>query len=483
MDIPIKRFSDHFSLNKSQSELDFVDVPINRDIPLFIDPFALSQRVDRWSIKAHQTLINFFQLIVDRIREKNSREALELLSFLREPNETRFGYSKGYPKGAGIGPYQAVDLYQALSTSTALKTGFIQSLEECELMIEGINRDKISDLTTNVIRKVLADYTLEQCQLFGIKTRKVALAPYFSLDQNSWVNTYYHLPVVNSKPVLLVPKIIARYSPAYNHDKYYRKFILEYLQVEHLNAMSSLVHTFKNGNRTVFKKDLEAIFPKTKENIFEFSKEHPILLVEYREYLSELENERINETLGDEDQALIAEILIQSLSEIPPGSENASRYHNLMIGILEFIFYPNLIRPVKEQEINEGRKRIDISMENGAFSGIFSYLPNTRQFPCAFIAFECKNYSNDIANPELDQMIGRFSTNRGKIGFICCRKLDNPYLFKKRCVDTFSDQIGLVVYLDDDRIIHLLGEIQNRKRDNIDEILTGFINEIWLGDI
>ena len=207
------------------------------------------------------------------------------------------------------------------------------------------------------------------------------------------------------------------------------------------------------------------------------------MLDEYREYLSQLENERINEELTEEDQSQIAEILIRSLQEIPPGAEHASEYHNLMIGILEFIFYPNLIRPVKEQEINEGRKRIDINMENGAFEGIFSYLPNGRNYPCAFIAFECKNYSNDIANPELDQMIGRFSANRGRVGFICCRKLENPKLFKQRCVDTFTGQSGLIVYLDDERIIRLLREIRDNNRTNIDEIVTGYINEIWLGSV
>lgn len=481
MDVPIEYFSDHFNLNKSQSELDFVNVPLTRDIPLFIDPFALSQRVDRWSMLAHQTLINYFQLIIDHIIHHRKREALDLLSNLREPNETRFGYSSGNPNGAGIGPGQAIDLFTALLGSTAIRTGFIQTLEECELMIEGIDRDKISDLTTNVIRKMLADYTVDQCNLHNIQTEEVALPPYFSLDQNTWVSCYYNLPVINYEPFLLVPKIIARYDPAYNSDKYYRKFILEYLQAEHLNAMTSLVQTLKNGRLLVTKKDVEELFPKTKENIFRFSQEHPNLLVEYREYLASLEDEKINQPLSDEDQSIIAEILMQGLANIPPGSDNASVYHNIMIGILEFLFFPNLLHPHKEREINEGRKRIDILMENGAQTGIFNYLPNSRQFPCAFVAFECKNYSSDIANPELDQMIGRFATNRGRIGFICCRTMDDPNLFLRRCVDTFKDQNGLIIHLDDTRINLMLSEIKNHKRKNVDEILSGFINEIWLG--
>ena len=55
-------FSEYFKLNKSQYELDFVDIPVNNgDIPLFIDPYAISRRSDRWSVQCHNLIVNFFQ--------------------------------------------------------------------------------------------------------------------------------------------------------------------------------------------------------------------------------------------------------------------------------------------------------------------------------------------------------------------------------------------------------------------------------------
>ena len=94
-----------------------------------------------------------------------------------------------------------------------------------------------------------------------------------------------------------------------------------------------------------------------------------------------------------------------------------------MIGVIEFLFFPSLLYPRKEREIHQGRKRIDIAMENGAKTGIFVRLHQIRDFPCAYVAFECKNYSTDVANPEIDQLAGRFSPNRGKVGFLCCRQV------------------------------------------------------------
>ena len=111
-----------------------------------------------------------------------------------------------------------------------MKTGFLTALEECELMVEGMGRDKISDLTTNVIRGDLVEYTQGQCSLWNIPTREAPLPPTLDVDEMRWRSGYHHLPVYEGKPVLLVPKAIARYSSTYDHQKYYRKVVLEYLQ-------------------------------------------------------------------------------------------------------------------------------------------------------------------------------------------------------------------------------------------------------------
>ena len=421
-------FAKHFGLGKSQGELDFVDVQLNRDIALFLDPFAISQRVDRWSQDCHAHLLAFFQKLVDYIRAGRNEEGRQLLMYLREPNETRFGLSRGRPQGAGIGSYQADQLFRALRESNAVKTGFLSSLEECELMIEGIGWDKISDLTTNVIRGKLGEYTLEQCQLHDVPTRQVALGPHFSLEALDWTNDYLQLPVVAGRPILLVPKAVARSEGSYDHQKYYRHFALNYLQAQHLAAGSSLVHALKNGKRKVYKKDLEARFPCTKDYLFQFSKEHPEVLSRYRDHLVDLERRGLHGIVEDEDEPALAAALRAALASIPAGNTHASDYHKLMVGILEFVFFPSLVCPRKEQEIHQGRKRIDIVMENSATTGVLYRLHAVRKLPSAYVAFECKNYTTEVANPELDQLAGRFSPNRGKIGFLCCRR------FEDRCV-------------------------------------------------
>ena len=474
------RFSEVFGIAKTQAELDFVDVNLNTDMPLFIDPFAIKQRPDPLSQTCTHTLIDFFQHVVDNIRAGNEYEAKKLLSFLREPNETRLGFSKKRPQGAGIGDMQAEQVYEALKGSSAVKTGFLSSLEECELMVEGISRDKLSDLATNVLRSHLVAYTQDQCKLHGVPMAPVPVPPCFNPETMEWVSQYAELPVHDSQIIVLVPKAIVRYDPAYEHHRYYRHFVLAYLQAEHMNAGSSLVRTLKDGRRRVYKKDLIELFPCTKEFLYQFSKDHPDVLAKYREHLKEAETDGKSKEVDQlENDLVIAEALSTALKLIPGGNADATTYHRLMIGVLEFVFFPNLLSPKKEAEIHDGRKRIDIVMENGARDGIFQRLRDFRKLPCSFVAIECKNYTREIENPELDQIGGRFSPLRGKVGIICCRRFNNRSLFVQRCKDTLADDRGFILPLDDERVLELLDTIQLAARHKLDDKLTGWANELF----
>src|SRR4051794_38684158 len=107
------RFSNYFNISKKQSEFDFVDVLIDADIPLYIDPFALSVEEDDWSKECNDLVVGFFQELVDTLRARRLDRAREVLSNLHEPNETRLGQSSGKPQGRGVGHLQAQSLYRA----------------------------------------------------------------------------------------------------------------------------------------------------------------------------------------------------------------------------------------------------------------------------------------------------------------------------------------------------------------------------------
>lgn len=478
--MPLQTFSQFFEHNKNQYELDFVDIPVNNgDIPLFIDPYAISKRNDQWSIRCQNSIVNFFQKVVDLIRAGKDTKAKYMLSGLREPNQIHFGLSRGLvARGRGVGGIQALDLYRALAESSAVKTGFLKNLEDCELLIDGIGRDKISDITTNIIKGHLIEYTQYQCALFGIPTHNVSSGILWNAEQSKWTNDYVNLPVCNNRSIILVPKMVARFDMVFDHQEYYQHFVLNFLQAEHLSANSSLVRTLRDGTKKEpTKKALKELYPLTKKYLFDFSKEHPEVLKKYKEEKAEVFNSVVNETSNEgiddliEKEEFDLDDLVKKFAQIPTGNETASNFHDHIKGVLTAIFYPYLVNPIKENEIHKGRKRIDLCYDNAAKNGFFLNLAVNKQVPSPYIFMECKNYKYDPKNPELDQLSGRFSKNRGKFGFLVCRKFDNKDLFIKRCKDTANDDRGFILPLDDEDLITLLGYKKNKKEKEINDFL------------
>ena len=92
------KISEIFNLNKTQHELDFVDIDPNRDKPVFIDPFFLSTRNHPWCLDASRTIRNFFQYAIDLIKADEIEEARSVFIHLNEPNETCLGMSRSIPQ-------------------------------------------------------------------------------------------------------------------------------------------------------------------------------------------------------------------------------------------------------------------------------------------------------------------------------------------------------------------------------------------------
>lgn len=474
------RFSEHFGLNLSQAELDFVDIPLDTDLALFVDPFAISIGSDPWFHECEDTLVGFFTSLISLVTDSKRLDALRMLSHVGEANEAHLGYSQKKPAGSGIGPEKARNLYDNLSQSLAVRTGNLADISELDLFINGVAEDNISDLTISILRSHLLQYTKEQCVKYGVATSQVAAGACWNSTANLWESRYAELPIYNGSRLLLVPKAAVRYYLSLRPDQYYDKFVLNYLQAEHLSANSSLVQTLKNGKRRVTKHDLRKVTPHTKDYLARFSKEHPQVLKSYKEAAT-MSNRPLKDREIEDKQPRPLKIdylaLWSKLSAIPAGIEAATDYHRAMLGILQAVFNPGLRRFKVEEEINEGRKRIDI-LANNAGRGFFRDLFELHKIHSPFVPIECKNYKQDLKNPEFDQLSGRFSEQRGNFGILTCRETVDKRLSLARARDAFRDRKQFIFVMDD-RDFELLLRFKALQNDRaIDDWLTERLYEI-----
>lgn len=267
-------------------------------------------------------------------------------------------------------------LGEALCNSRAYHTGLLNDISETELFIHDVGRVTISDLTTNIIRGKLAEYTLEQCELHEVPVQDVrSLGPSWNLTRRDWEAQTFRLPLHNGRPILLGPKASVRMRMSIDNQEFYNFHMVEFLQAEYLQAGGALVHTFKNGSQTVYKKSVKEIHPFIKDDLADFVRQHPEVLDRYKEMAGAkgpLENRQLDEGFREE---LVAEALIDRLRAIPGGNQDATAYHHLATGICTFLFHPDLITPIKEYKQHDGRKRVDIVLTNAANDGFFGNPP------------------------------------------------------------------------------------------------------------
>jgi hypothetical protein len=479
------RVSKHYKLVGSQSSFDFVDVRILGDTPLFIDPASISRIDSPWTNACTSTIQSFFQRVLDAIIQGNDDEARRLLGQLGEENATRLGYSSS-SRGSGLGDGLADAFFTELSSSKAVRTGLIKDIEDTALLIEGVREDRISDVTTNIIRRHLVEYTQYAARFYAIPLQKqVSIGPFWDPVKGDWETQQFDLPIpTKGGPLLLVPKSIVRRLLACDPGTYYRQFVLPFLQQKELAANSSLVEILKTGRRRVTKKSVEEKYrqihgagphhPGVEKRInLDATNQNPGLIQTFKEKqkvaLGPTPVQDIADATGTDLPDFDA--LLAQLQACKLGTTDATKYERAVEALLNALFYPDLVNPIRQEKIHYGRKRIDISYTNAAQSGFFRWVGD--HYPAANIAVECKNYSRPIANPEYDQIAGRFSPSRGKVGLLVYREYEDKDKVVDSCRDTALDDRGFIIALDDSDLSKLVEEA----KDGDAAELTGLLRD------
>jgi hypothetical protein len=127
------------------------------------------------------------------------------------------------------------------------------------------------------------------------------------------------------------------------------------------------------------------------------------------------------------------------------------------------LFDPHLIFPIRQLSMHEGRKRVDLSYTNDGQSGFFRWV--VRNYPAGQLFIECKNYTTSLGNPEIDQLLGRFSPSRGQVGILVYRGAEDREKVWKLCLDAARHKREYVLALDDDDLKELVDEHLNPKNN------------------
>lgn len=478
-----KRFSELAGIGKAQSYLDFVDIFPGYDLPLYIDPLVFAKSDDDLSNDCADLIQDFFDSVIKAVSSRNQGRAVSLLANLSEPNEVCLGVSNEGNNGRGIGKKQAIQLFHAISNSSAGQSGLIQDLSDLDLFVPNIGKDKVSDITTNIIKLRLIEYTQDQCKLhdIDIASKTFMIRNYWSKASQSWEDGEFYLPSFDDmRPIILVPKFLVRREMSLESKSFYNKDIIYHIaKREEEDPSSGFVRVLKNGHRKPEIGKIRKKYKFSKKFVGEISSQNPDI---YKKYKDERIRSVTLSTLLDGDIIALAsrlghspvysrrdtaKMLIELLQSIHAGNEQAHDFNTLVLGVITFLFYPVLVNPRSEVSISNGLKRVDAMFTNRANSGFFGGLAVSRHLPCRDIIVECKNLSGDMGNPEVDQINGRLADTTGRFGLLICREIANPTRLLERC-RRYSSNGNFIVPLADEDLIVMLQMVVDGEEENIE---------------
>ena len=225
-------FSEYFHVNPQLlKDYGAVDISLVCDIPLFIDPMLIFNSEKSEYIQLHHEIIKYFHFLFKKAKQGLSNKEIDAwFNFSEVPNNW-LGYSLDGNKGLALGHKFAKFLYDNISF--ALETHGISKsshIEKVMLLYNGSGKDKISDLTVNLIKGFLCEYT-ETFTKQHIKPEFYSLFPveksYFNYKTESFISKEYLLPyIVNKKGqkeyVLITPfDILREDEPSINRYDFY----------------------------------------------------------------------------------------------------------------------------------------------------------------------------------------------------------------------------------------------------------------------
>lgn len=243
----------------------FVDVDVDSDTKLFVDPalIAFYSREGGLARKADQMLRDYSALLCILITSSSApdrKRAYEMLTNLNEPRETRLGMSVEGFNGRGVDTYFRDRIGEVLvgDLQALITVGVFQWIGALPLFVEEFDRDRMSDMTTAIIRGSLLDFTEEmihrypQFQANGHSLVSHTMKVWDPVG-HQWKDRTAKLPNAGGHPLLLVPDEWTGANLQLHGRRYYEVPVLRYIQEE-------LQSTNPAAGR-VSKKSLQKIHP------------------------------------------------------------------------------------------------------------------------------------------------------------------------------------------------------------------------------
>jgi hypothetical protein len=440
------RLNDFHRLAFTQEEADFAIPFLDDDIPLYVDPFLLWKSPSMQDQALHTALVSSFNHFGYLAKSGKEKEAVEALIRISECQEVGLGSARD-KHGKRIGEGTAKDILTLFSSIPQVKQGGFEHIEEIQLFVDQIGKDRVSDLTCNLIKSFLIDFTIDQCTRRGIPSKEVIVDRVFDYTAKAFRSEKLPLPVnpATNAPLLLVPKRWLRISPWINYDDYF--------------AAASV----KDG-----------IMPKERIAVLQFNRYHYDMV---RAYVAQKERKQAdckNDPLFRPIAITSAKRKLAEIKKLPSGkNDNADkRYEECVCQLLASLFYPQLDFAAEQSRTESGVLIRDLIFYNNRSFDFLKDIFDT--YGSRQIVFELKNV-REVERDHVNQLNRYLNDEFGKFGVLITRN-PLPKRVNKNRIDLWSGQRRCIIALTDADLEMMVAVFESRQRLPIEVLKRAYVD-------
>lgn len=443
------RLTDHHGIAVAQTDVSFAIPFLDEDIPLYVDPFLLWRSPSQQDQMFHTGLINAFNNLGRLAAEGKENEAIRNLVAASECDEVGLGVS-ATRKGKRIGVDKAEEIISLFRRIPQYGNRGFRHFEEIQFYVDGISRDRVSDIACSFLKSVLIDYTIDQCMAHGIPLQNVDVENVYDYRNNTFSTARnLSLPVSpeSGLPILLVPKRWLRFVPWINYDDYFAKHC----------PQDDISHQAEELTRV---------------NVLSYNRDHYGVVEDYITFKERTSEDCKNDPLFSQIPVTSARRKLNAIKALDTGKGDGAdrKYEDAIGSLLPSLLYPRLDFAQTQARTESGvsiRDLIFYNTRSGAFLSEMFDDYGSRQ-----ITFELKNVAR-VEREHVDQINRYLSHELGRFGVLVTRHPLRAAEFK-RTVDLWSGQRKAVVALTDADIAQMVEVFESKQREPLDVLVKKY---------
>ena len=443
------RLTDHYGIMLPQAELDFAIPFFGEDIPLYVDPFLLWRSPAQQDNGLHNCLINAFNHLGYLARKGQEQQAIETLIVASECDEVGLG-SSATRKGKRIGESKARQIITLFKSIPHYAQSGFRHFEEIQFFVDGISKDRISDISCCFLKSFLIDFTIQQCQKLGIPRQAADVENVYDYRKDAFeTQRGIELPSnpIDGRPLIFVPKRWLRFVPWLNYDEYFEKYCP---QDEISHKPEELTHV----------------------EVLEYNREHYGVVDAYIQAKERTFEDCKNDPLFSQIPITSAKRKLSLIQELPTGKDDNAdkKYEAAICQLLPSLLYPKLDFAQEQARTDSGVSIRDLIFYNTASTPFLDDM--YKSYGSRQITIELKNVAA-IERLHVDQLNRYLAEELGKFGLFVTR---NP--LKKaemtRTIDLWSGQRKAIITLTDADIGQMVELFESKQRDPLDVIVKKY---------